>query len=114
MPRPGFEPVTPATKRPQTYALDRAATGIGNLQYICSVNLACYVTYAPHQSDEALHLPTFTLIERKYVTCIRNNTAFTYFTTCIANRQHSVPIQFIWHIKKPSNSKTFANTLSAM
>jgi hypothetical protein len=25
-----FEPATPATKRPQTYALDRAATGIGH------------------------------------------------------------------------------------
>jgi hypothetical protein len=29
MPRAGFEPANPATKRPQTYALDRAATGIG-------------------------------------------------------------------------------------
>jgi hypothetical protein len=29
MPREGFEPAIPATKRPQTYALDRAATGIG-------------------------------------------------------------------------------------
>jgi hypothetical protein len=29
MPPPGFEAATPATKRPQTYALDRAATGIG-------------------------------------------------------------------------------------
>jgi hypothetical protein len=29
MPRAGFEPVTPATKRSQTYALERAATGIG-------------------------------------------------------------------------------------
>jgi hypothetical protein len=29
MPRGGFEPATPATKRPQTYALDRAASGIG-------------------------------------------------------------------------------------
>jgi hypothetical protein len=28
MPRAGLEPATPATKRPQTYALDRAATGI--------------------------------------------------------------------------------------
>jgi hypothetical protein len=28
MPRAGFEPATPATKRPLTYALDRAATGI--------------------------------------------------------------------------------------
>jgi hypothetical protein len=29
MPWAGFEPATPATKRPQTYALERAATGIG-------------------------------------------------------------------------------------
>jgi hypothetical protein len=29
MPRAEFEPATPATKRPQTYALDCAATGIG-------------------------------------------------------------------------------------
>jgi hypothetical protein len=31
MPREGFEPATPATKRPKTYALDRAATGISLL-----------------------------------------------------------------------------------
>jgi hypothetical protein len=29
MPRVGLEPATPATKRPQTYALNRAAAGIG-------------------------------------------------------------------------------------
>jgi hypothetical protein len=29
MPRAGFERATPGTKRPQTYALDRAAIGIG-------------------------------------------------------------------------------------
>jgi hypothetical protein len=29
MPREGFEPTIPATKRPQTYALDLEATGIG-------------------------------------------------------------------------------------
>jgi hypothetical protein len=29
--RAGFEPAIPAIKRPQTYALDRAATGIGVL-----------------------------------------------------------------------------------
>jgi hypothetical protein len=33
MPRLRFEPATPATKRPQTYALDWAATGIGVLQH---------------------------------------------------------------------------------
>jgi hypothetical protein len=30
MPSVGFEPAIPATERPQTHALDRAATGIGN------------------------------------------------------------------------------------
>jgi hypothetical protein len=34
----GFEPAIPATKRPQTYALDRAATVIGNRVY-------CYIKY---------------------------------------------------------------------
>jgi hypothetical protein len=29
MPRAGFEPATPATELPQTYDLNRAATGIG-------------------------------------------------------------------------------------
>jgi hypothetical protein len=29
MPSAGFEAATPATKRPQTYALDRAATEVG-------------------------------------------------------------------------------------
>jgi hypothetical protein len=32
----GFKPAIPATKRPQTYALDRAATGIGS-SYISNV-----------------------------------------------------------------------------
>ena len=31
MPPPGFEPTIPASERPQTHALDRAAAGIGNL-----------------------------------------------------------------------------------
>jgi hypothetical protein len=30
MPPVGFEPAIPASERPQTHALDRAATGIGN------------------------------------------------------------------------------------
>jgi hypothetical protein len=29
----GFEPTIPASTLPQTYALDRAATGIGYIQY---------------------------------------------------------------------------------
>jgi hypothetical protein len=34
MPRVGLEPAIPATKRPQTYALDRAATGIDTTSQI--------------------------------------------------------------------------------
>jgi hypothetical protein len=38
MPSVGFEPVIPATKQPQIYALDRADTGIGEFH----VNLLNY------------------------------------------------------------------------
>jgi hypothetical protein len=33
MPRAGFKPAIPATKQPQTYALDCAATGIGSVDH---------------------------------------------------------------------------------
>jgi hypothetical protein len=39
MPPVGFEPTIPASARPQTYALERAATGIGvgrNKRFFCS------------------------------------------------------------------------------
>jgi hypothetical protein len=39
MPRAGFEP---ATKRPQTYALDRAATGIGRLKMLPERKYCCH------------------------------------------------------------------------
>jgi hypothetical protein len=39
MSRAGFEPATPAIKRPQTYPLDRAASGIGHTsQYKCDLS----------------------------------------------------------------------------
>jgi hypothetical protein len=34
MPSAGFEPATPSTKRPQTYALERAATEVGYMRLI--------------------------------------------------------------------------------
>jgi hypothetical protein len=39
MPPVGFEPMIPASARPQTYALDRAATGIGTFYY--TLNVSC-------------------------------------------------------------------------
>ena len=38
MPPVGFEPTTLAGERPQTYALDRAANGTGEQQFIASLN----------------------------------------------------------------------------
>jgi hypothetical protein len=42
MPSAGFEPAIPATKRPQTYALDSAATGIGGYVASCLNYLSSY------------------------------------------------------------------------
>ena len=38
MPSVGFEPAIPASEWPQTHALDRAATGIGDCDYMESKN----------------------------------------------------------------------------
>jgi hypothetical protein len=49
MPRAGFEPTTPATKRPQTYPLDRAATGIGIIKVIKQEKwIVCHVSCMMH------------------------------------------------------------------
>ena len=40
MPLAGFEPAIPASERPQTHALDRAATGIGLVYEVCR-NIIC-------------------------------------------------------------------------
>ena len=43
MPPVGFEPTISASERPQTYALDRAATGTGN-NLNTSQNFSSYLT----------------------------------------------------------------------
>jgi len=44
MPPVGFEPIVSVGERPQTYALDRAATGIGSLIITLS-NKVAVLTY---------------------------------------------------------------------
>jgi hypothetical protein len=39
MPPAGFEPTIPASARPQNYAFDRAATGIGERKTICRCHI---------------------------------------------------------------------------
>ena len=50
MPPVGFEPTVPANERPQTHALDRAATGTGN-----------YVTYRVAKKSYGTGIPTVKL-----------------------------------------------------
>ena len=38
----GFEPTVSAGERPQTYALDRAATGTGSRTYITILYIRCF------------------------------------------------------------------------
>ena len=40
MPPVGFEPTVSAGERPQTYALDRAATGTGSERWVLNQNIA--------------------------------------------------------------------------
>jgi hypothetical protein len=55
MPPVRFEPTIPASARPQTHALDRAATGIGLAVHVPSQSLdltkplACDFVYIPKQ-----------------------------------------------------------------
>ena len=44
MPPVGFEPTIPASERPQTYALDRAATETGST-YVCIYVCVCVCMY---------------------------------------------------------------------
>ena len=44
MPPVGFEPTISAGERPQTYALDRAATGTGNVIWVLIQNV-------PHSAE---------------------------------------------------------------
>jgi len=46
MPPPGFEPTIPASKRPQTHALDRAATGVGHVN-VNDLIFLCNSLYSP-------------------------------------------------------------------
>ena len=42
MPLARFEPAIPASKRPQTHALDRAATGMGDFRASAAIYLDAY------------------------------------------------------------------------
>jgi hypothetical protein len=51
MPPAGFETTIPASERPQTYALGRAATGIGILLYNVLYSHICHLGQGDHQQS---------------------------------------------------------------
>ena len=51
----GFEPTIPASERPQTHALDRAATEASN--YYCGIT--CTKSVCLHQTDKEEFTPPF-------------------------------------------------------
>jgi len=54
----GFEPTTPAGERPQTYALDRAATGTSMMQY-AQMNLTAELPWQKqHSTKDSFHQQT--------------------------------------------------------
>jgi hypothetical protein len=66
MPPVGFEPAIPASKRPQTYALDRAANGIGALPLLLQlfIELPCLLSYSSNiiaqlNSDQSVGCTTW-------------------------------------------------------
>jgi hypothetical protein len=56
MPRAAFEPTIPAIKRPQTYAFDSAATGIGILSLTVKFNCKHPIQSSPGLVTEAWRL----------------------------------------------------------
>ena len=66
MPAVGFEPTISASERPQTCALDRAATGIGNFPHL-------FQAISTKSPDPRTPLAHFTLcflnFFRRYATC---------------------------------------------
>ena len=57
MPAAGFEPAIPASERPQTYAFDRAATGVGRdkstFRCSCIAEASFYLFVAGVYSENA-------------------------------------------------------------
>jgi hypothetical protein len=64
MPRAGFEPSIPATKRLQTYALDHAATGICTLTTYFSLNITFILHCLLHRAVTFINKLQFFSYER--------------------------------------------------
>ena len=63
MPTAGFEPTISAGERPQTYALDRAATGTGTEKGLCN-KYNVYITTRNSQFD-VIEVLTLKITRRK-------------------------------------------------
>ena len=78
IPAVGFEPSIPTSERPKTYALDRAAAGVGHhldlfIKYAIIWALFRYpIKSVTNSFTRCMLLAFFLLISRKAITCMSN------------------------------------------
>jgi hypothetical protein len=104
VPSAGLEPAIPATKRPQTYALDSAATGIG---YLCiCVSLFCKRMLKPGPRLTVLRLSTSSRRNGLLLSYYHNfiNPSFYRSSNILFPRKQS---QTLWDTIYFHSSKTF-------
>jgi hypothetical protein len=67
-----FEPTIPASARPQTCALDRAATGIGlmSFDYGCQLYSLCVPSYPPPPQPIILYFYVMSILNACYVIAV--------------------------------------------
>jgi len=56
MPSVGFEPIITASEQPQTYVLDRTATGMGHFVQLLLWNLLAHLRKLKHLKESQLQL----------------------------------------------------------
>ena len=92
MPPVGFEPTISAGKRPQTYALDRAATGTGTTYTLLSSIRAFWIVWSwkrpTYRSKHVALLDKENLLS-KY-SCVLSDTYFVYYIETVYSTTNGV------------------------
>ena len=85
MPPVGLEPTISAGERPQTYALDRAATGTGNMELVLGVKNSKSRVYREKKNTETQNLSQQSAQSTRKVKCSQS-----YFKHLLRNDTLSI------------------------